>query len=64
MKKSEDTTDPTVYQWFVPLTHTNDFSTHSAIAWIDDTQQNRTLISLGATNDQWVIFNVEQQGKI
>ena len=58
---SGDDTDPTVYLWWVPLTHTNNFDTHPAIVWMSEVESQR-LFTLGATNDQWVIFNVDQKG--
>ena len=62
LRKSQDSTDPTVYDWWVPLSHTNDFEAETAYVWMSDTEKSKRLVSLAATNDQWVIFNVDQQG--
>ena len=61
-KPSEEPTDPALFRWWVPLTHTTDFSESRALTWLSDVQANRTLMSLGALDDQWVIFNVDQYG--
>lgn len=63
-RKSSESNDTTIYQWWVRLTHTNDFSAPMTSAWMSDKEQNKTLNSLGAKNDQWVIFNVNQYGQL
>nr|CAH0105565.1 unnamed protein product [Daphnia galeata] len=52
-------TDPKTI-WWVPLTYTHDFSLRPSTAWMST--ETRKLVSLAATKDQWVIFNVDQAG--
>lgn len=48
------------YVWWVPLSYTHDFSSHATTAWMGT--KNKQLITVSATNDEWLIFNVEQSG--
>lgn len=64
LKERQDYNDTTVYLWYVPLTHISSSSEDTATAWMTDTQVNRSFITLGAASDEWVIFNVNQQGKL
>ena len=62
-------TDPTVYQWWVPLTYT-----HAGLVSVDTPQkvslwmsvkENRVEVgNLGAKEDEWIIFNYDQQSKL
>jgi hypothetical protein len=58
------TDDTTVYRWWVPLSYRTLSSPLPSFAWIPDTTQSITIPSLGATSNQWVLFNVDQGGKI
>jgi len=62
LRKSNDSSDTNVYQWWVPLTYTRDFSLSTTDVWMSDTQQSMTITNLGAAANQWVIFNVGQVG--
>jgi len=59
-RKSNDTTDTTVYQWWVPLTYTTDYSRPKSTAWISESDASQTIANVATTN-QWVIFNVDQE---
>ncbi|KAI9551913.1 hypothetical protein GHT06_022250 [Daphnia sinensis] len=61
LRKSNDSTDPIVYQWWVPLTYTSDFTQAAKRDWLPVSQVSKPLTNLGAASNQWVIFNVEQQ---
>ena len=58
------TDDTTVYRWWVPLSYRTLSSPLPSFAWIPDTTQSITIPTLGATSNQWVLFNVDQGGKI
>lgn len=60
-RKSNDTTDTTVYQWWVPLTYTTDISRPKTTAWISENSVTQTIANVGASANQWVIFNVDQE---
>ncbi|EFX81628.1 hypothetical protein DAPPUDRAFT_317254 [Daphnia pulex] len=60
LRKSNDSTDPIVYQWWVPLTYTSDYQTNKR-DWLSVDQISKTLPNLGAAANQWVIFNIDQQ---
>lgn len=64
LRKSNSSTDPIVYQWWVPLTYTNDFTQTTRRDWLPVSQVSKTLTSLGASANQWVIFNVDQQSEL
>ena len=64
MRKSGSSTDQTVYRWWVPLTYSNNFNEPQKSAWLTRDQDNVSVSSLGATKDQWVIFNVQQVNHI
>lgn len=57
---SDGNIDPFMALWWVPLTYTHDFSETPTTAWLST--KNKKLVSLAATKDQWVIFNVNQAG--
>ncbi|XP_046631005.1 aminopeptidase N-like [Daphnia pulicaria] len=61
LRKSNDTTDPTVYQWWVPLTYTSDYTQTQQRDWLSVDEFSKSLPNLGAAANQWVIFNVDQQ---
>ncbi|KAI9551545.1 hypothetical protein GHT06_021878 [Daphnia sinensis] len=61
LRKSNDTTDPIVYQWWVPLTYTSDYTQATKRDWLSVNEVSKTLTSLGAAANQWIIFNVDQQ---
>lgn len=61
--KSNDSTDPIVYQWWVPLTYTSAASQTNIRDWISVDQVSKTLPNLGAAANQWVIFNIDQQSQ-
>lgn len=55
--------EKTIYLWWVPLTYTADFKT-VAITWLADNQTSETVtLDLNVSNDQWVIFNINETGK-
>jgi aminopeptidase N len=56
----EDNIEDEETVWWVPLTYTHDFSLRPTTAWMST--KTRQLVSLAATKDQWVIFNVDQAG--
>lgn len=60
LPSGEDNPVPEDTVWWVPLTYSHDFSLHPTTAWMSTA--TRTLVSLAATKDQWVIFNVNQAG--
>ena len=60
MRKSDDTSDTTLYQWWVPLTCSSSTST----IWMDYDEKNKTVSPLGAKDNEWIIFNVGQQGNV
>ena len=62
-RKSNDTTDTTVYQWWVPLTYTTDFTRPKSLAWIAESDVSQTIGNVGASPNQWVIFNVDQESQ-
>lgn len=62
INKNENSTDPALYLYWIHLTFTSNFSTDPAEAWMTDEQASKRLVTLGAANDQWVLFNVDQQG--
>jgi aminopeptidase N len=62
LRKSNDSTDPIVYQWWVPLTYTSDYQTNKR-DWLSVDQVSKTLPNLGAAANQWVIFNIDQQSQ-
>ncbi|KAK4001974.1 hypothetical protein OUZ56_003836 [Daphnia magna] len=55
--------DPTVYQWWVPLTYINAGlePSQKVSEWLSKDDVSTSLNDLGADADQWVIFNVDQQ---
>ena len=55
--------DPTVYRWWVPLTYKNPTSQSMNIIWMSDNESSMSVQDLEASNDQWVLFNIEQAGK-
>jgi aminopeptidase N len=61
LRKSNDTTDPTVYQWWVPLTYTSDYTQTKQRDWLSVDEFSKSLPNIGAAANQWVIFNVDQQ---
>ena len=63
LRKSNDYTDPIVYQWWVPLTYTSDYTQTTKRDWLPVDQVSKTLSNLGASANQWVIFNIDQQSK-
>lgn len=55
--------DKTIYLWWVPLTYTADFETVET-TWLADNQTSKTFgIDLNVSNDQWIIFNINETGK-
>ncbi|XP_046442871.1 aminopeptidase N-like [Daphnia pulex] len=56
----EDNIEDEETVWWVPLTYTHDFSLRPTTAWMST--KTRQLVTLAATKDQWVIFNVDQAG--
>ena len=65
MRKSTNyTDDTTVYRWWVPLTYTNDFTLPHRSIWISDTQYSMPVANLFVADDEWVVFNVDQVGKM
>lgn len=63
LRKSNDSTDPIVYQWWVPLTYTSDYTQTAKRDWLPVNQVSKPLSNLGAAANQWVIFNVDQQSE-
>lgn len=57
-----DSSDEIIYQWWVPLTYTSDFSNPHLSAWLSEQAVDKTLITTGARENEWVIFNVDQVG--
>lgn len=57
--------DPTVYQWWVPLTYINAGlePSQKVSEWLSKDDVSTSLNDLGADADQWVIFNVDQQSQ-
>ena len=52
----------TVYLWWVPLTYTSDFKT-VATTWMANNQSSKTItLDFNITDDQWIIFNINQTG--
>ena len=62
-RKSNDTTDTTVYRWWVPLTYTSDITRPKSLAWIAESDVSQTIGNVGASANQWVIFNVDQESQ-
>ena len=63
MQRSNTTKEgKTVYLWYVPVTFTSDFKT-AAITWLADNQTAKN-ISINVSSNQWIIFNVNHDGKI
>ncbi|EFX67144.1 hypothetical protein DAPPUDRAFT_203795 [Daphnia pulex] len=62
IRKNPNSTDTHVYLWWVPLTHTNggDLLVRKT-EWISKDQPSTTIGNLGASSDNWVIFNYDQQ---
>lgn len=62
-RSNESSEDQTVYLWWVPITYTADFN-RTAIVWLADNQTTKNImIDFNVTNDQWLIFNIDQVGK-
>lgn len=62
LRKSNDSSDTTVYQWWVPLTLTSDFNEPTISTWMQDNQQSIVLTNLGVPSNRWLIVNVDQLG--
>jgi aminopeptidase N len=64
IRRNPNSTDTHVYRWWVPLTHTNggDLLVRKT-EWISKDQPSTTIGNLGASSDNWVIFNYDQQSK-
>ena len=67
MRKTDaSATDPTVYQWWVPLTYTHaglDTSQKVSDKWMPNNENRTQVGNLGAKENEWVIFNYDQQSK-
>jgi hypothetical protein len=62
-KSNTPEVDPTVYQWWVPLTYINSKVNvaEKLSEWMSKDEISVSLSNLGASADQWVIFNADQQ---
>lgn len=63
LRKSNDSTDTTVYQWWVPLTWTNGNSIRQR-DWLSVDEVTKTISSLATGVNQWVVFNVDQESQM
>lgn len=63
LRKSNDSTDTTVYQWWVPLTWTNG-NTIKQRDWLSVDEVSKTISSLATGAGQWVVFNVDQESAL
>ncbi|KZS09066.1 Aminopeptidase N [Daphnia magna] len=61
LRSNPDSTDETVYRWWIPLTYTSDFSQPQKSSWLAFEQPAIQISNVGASN-RWVIFNVDQVG--
>lgn len=63
--KNENSTDTHDYKWWVPLTYTDQasrkFENTQTMMWMKESEDEITISSL-PTNDQWVIFNLQETG--
>ena len=59
------TIDDTTYRWWIPLTYTSDFK-ETNYEWLSPNEtEDSTEISLEqVTEDDWVIFNINQVGQL
>ena len=64
MQKSNGSSeDKTVYQWWVPLTYTTNFKTIGS-TWLAENEKSKVYpLEVDLTNNQWIIFNVDETGK-
>jgi hypothetical protein len=62
-KSNASEIDPTVYQWWVPLTyvHSKVNITEKLTEWLSKDDASVSLSDLNASADDWVIFNADQQ---
>lgn len=65
LRKSNDSTDTTIYQWWVPLTFSS-ASNPTAIKkdWLSVDQVTKTIANVGAAANQWLLFNIDQQSQL
>ena len=61
-RNSSMTKEDKIYLWWVPLTYTTDFQKAAKTAWLADNQTTKTL-SIDASENQWIIFNVNHDGQ-
>ena len=64
LRKNENSTDQNVYSWWVPLTYTSSFSHPAEHFWMPGGSDSNqiTIPKLPGSPDDWVIFNVGQEG--
>ena len=63
-KTNSSQEDKAVYLWWVPLTYTADFKT-TGTTWMANNQSSKTVtLDLNVTNDEWVVFNINQTGTV
>ena len=60
LRKSANSNDTTVYRWWVQLTYQTPSNPKSR-QWMTEAQTSAALTNLGASANQWVVFNVDQQ---
>ena len=61
IRKSANSTDTHIYRWWVPLSHTNGGNLLRKTEWISKDEASKTIANLGASSDNWVLFNYDQQ---
>ena len=65
MAQNAESTDDTIYSWWVPLTYTSksqdNFKTTSPTTWLKEGQEQKVVQNVGGAQD-WVIFNVQETG--
>ena len=61
LRRDPNSTDTHVYRWWVPLTYSNSVNRTRRSDWMSNDEATKTITSLGASANDWVIFNIDQQ---
>lgn len=64
LRKTEGMNDTHVYRWWVPLTYKHRGSPLRKTEWLSTSDISKTINIADANNDEWVLFNVDQQSKL
>lgn len=60
-RKNPDSTDTHEYRWWVPLTYVSSADGERNSEWLSDQDVSKTIENIGASVDDWVIFNYDQR---